>query len=364
MKFDPTAATLRVNRLWSLKAKFGVEGSAYACYLNEIVSDRYTLVNGLQLLRDELQLADADTKSDLVACGADMSVPTVVTTVAHTNCGDRIHQGEATTAYENVVARRFATMSEIGELKLEAFSPTGGGTDDGATLAHVTVAHQLDEPLRRKLYSGHAQSFVVVAIDVKTHVGRLDENGEALMYGKTRESPWRQPRTACGALVGTLTHYNDANAVHRRLRADLGETNFEFLSKTQVMTTDGKTDITAAIGAAIVSIQGMLNTARALTTELDERGVGHVTASITVNRISTDDPVIYLARATVYGGTLAVQGLGTDAQKYSGRMVQQGDDSHLVLTYDSLAEHEYPIVQTTYEVVEKSWAYDPQEYLF
>lgn len=364
MKFDSTAATLRLNRLWALHAKFGSEGSAYACYLNEIVSDRYTLVNGLQLLRDELQLADAETKSDLVACGADLSVPTVVTTVAHTNCGDRIHQGEATKAYEQVVAARFGTLSEIGELKLEAFSPTGGGTDDGATLAHVTVAHQLDEPLRRKLYEGHPQSFVMVAIDLKTHVGRLDDGALVHTYGKTRESPWRQPRSACGALVGTLSHYNADNAVHRRLRADLGEANFEFLSNNKVMTADGKTEINVAIAAAIVAVQGMINTAQALTTELDERGVGHLTASITVNRISTTDPVIYLARATVFGGTLSIQGLGTDAKKYAGRMVAHGDDSYLTLSYDGRLEDGYPIERTPYKVLEKTWATDPLEHLF
>ncbi len=364
VKFDPAAATLRINRLWALKAKFGAEVSAYSCYLNEIVSDRYTLVNGMQLMRDELQLADAKTESDLIACAADLSVPTVVTTVAHTNCGDRIHQGEATKAYEQVVAARFGTLSEIGELKLEAFSPTGGGTDDGATLAHVTVAHQLDEPLRRKLYEGHPQSFVMVAIDLKTHVGRLDENGQASIYGKTRESPWRQPRSACGALVGTLSNYNGDNAVHRRLRADLGEANFAFLSKNKVKTADGKTDITAAIGAAIVAIQGLLNTAKALTTELDNRGVGHVTASITVNQVSAPDPVIYLARATVYGGTMTVQGLGTDARKYSGSMQGQGENAHLLLTYDNLGAHDYPISKTEYKVVETSWAHDPKEHLF
>jgi hypothetical protein len=50
-----------------------------------------------------------------------------------TPCGDRIHQGEATSSYEQIVASRFATLSEIGEFKLEAFSPTGAGTDDGRT---------------------------------------------------------------------------------------------------------------------------------------------------------------------------------------------------------------------------------------
>jgi len=40
----------------------------------------------------------------------------------------RIHQGDATSDYVKLVAGRFAALSEIGELKLEAFAPTGGGT--------------------------------------------------------------------------------------------------------------------------------------------------------------------------------------------------------------------------------------------
>ncbi len=350
MKFDPSAAALRISRLWNLQAEFGQEGSAYACYLNEMVSDRYTLVNGMQLLRDELQLADHNTESDLVACGADLTVPTVVTTVAHTNCGDRIHQGEATSAYERTVALRFGSLSEIGELKLESFSPTGGGTDDGATLAHVTVAHQLDEPIRQRLYAGNAQSFVMVAIDLKTHVGRHEEHGHVVAYGRTRESPFRQDRNACGAIVGTLSHYNDNNSVHRRLRADLGEENFEFLSTQGVKTDDG-IDITPAVAAAIVAIQGMLITAKALTTELDERGVGHLTASITVNRTSADDPVIYLARSTVFGGKVQTQGLGTDARKYSGKLVDKNGLMRLVLTYDKTAADEYVVNSYEYDIV-------------
>lgn len=350
MKFDPSAAALRVGRLWNLQAEFGQEAGAYACYLNEIVSDRYTLVNGMQLLRDELQLADQTTESDLVACGADMSVPTVITTVAHTNCGDRIHQGEATLAYERTVALRFGSLSEIGELKLESFSPTGGGTDDGATLAHVTVAHQLDEPIRQRLYSGNAQSFVVVAIDLKTHVGRHEEHGHVLAYGRTKESPFREDRNACGAIVGTLAHYNENNAVHRRLRADLGEENFAFLSQQGVKTEQGM-DITPAVAAAIVAIQGMLNTARALTTELDERGVGHLTASITVNRTSADDPVIYLARSTVFGGKVQTQGLGTDARKYSGKLEDHKGTMRLILSYDGTPADGYAVSSYDYPVV-------------
>ncbi|MGB3493256.1 MAG: hypothetical protein WBA57_11045, partial [Elainellaceae cyanobacterium] len=187
LPFDATPTETRVENFWQLSASFGMERNAYHNYLNEIVSDRYALINGFQLLRDELQFA-ASSPTDMKACGADMSLPSVVTTLAYTNCGDRIHQGEATKRYRDVVASRFATLSEIGELKLEAFFPAGGGTDNGATLAHVTVAHELDEHLKRRLYEGNPQSISLVAIDLKTHVGRLRENGKQI-YGKTRESP-------------------------------------------------------------------------------------------------------------------------------------------------------------------------------
>ena len=177
-------------------------------YLNEIVSDRYALVSGLQILRDELQLAERRDGADIGSCGADLEVPSVLTTLAYTNCGDRIHQGEVE-RYRRAVAARFATISELGDVKLESFSPTGGGTDDGATLAHVTVAHQVDGPLRKRIYAGHPQSFILVAIDLKTHVGRLDEAQAAshaepcTTFGRTRESPWREPRSACGAIAET-----------------------------------------------------------------------------------------------------------------------------------------------------------------
>jgi hypothetical protein len=306
-------------------------------------------VNGLQLLRDELQFAGTDQDSDVRACGADLTLPSVVTTIAHTNCGDRIHQGEATTSYEHVVAARFATMSEIGEYKLEAFSPTGGGTDDGGTLAHVTVAHQLDEPLRRAVYGGNPQSYVMVAIDLKTHCGRMDLDDGTVVVGRTVESRWREPRAACGAIVGTLGGYNAENAVHRRIRADLGEENYAFLTQNKVKTPDG-VDVTACIAAAIVAVQGMLNTAKALATELDERGLGHTTASITLNRPHMDDTIIYLSRATVFGGKIRVQGLGTDARKYTAAFAKRHDDARLVLTYDGHGQAEYPIAETSYPI--------------
>lgn len=348
MSFDPSAARSRVEKFWQLSASFGMERSAYHSYLNEIVSDRYSLINGLQLLRDELQFASSST-TDIKACGADLSLPSVVTTLAHTNCGDRIHQGDATTRYRVVVAARFATLSEYGELKTEVFFPTGGGTDNGDTLAHVTVAHQLDETLRRQVYEGNPQSVVLAAIDLKTHVGRLDE-GDNRIYGKTRESPWREPRAACGAIVGALLQYNPKNIVHQRIRQDLGEESFNYLASERIHADDG-TDITMAVAAAIVAIQGMKNTALALGKEMDERGIGHLTASTTINIPSRDDLVIYLARATVFDGTICVQGLGTDASKYKGQIISHAGDKRLILSYDDLDGDDLPIEQIPYAIL-------------
>ena len=349
MTFDPSVAKERIDRFWELNAEFGLEHNAVHVYLSEIVSDRYVLVNGLQLIHDELQLAGmsgSEDGDDVVACGADLSLPSVMTTLAHTNCGDRIHQGEATKSYEQVVASRFATMSEIGEYKLEAFSPTGGGTDDGHTLAHVTVAHMLDEPIRKRFYAGHPGSYLLVNIDLKTHVGRLEHDGR-LAIGRTQESKWREPRAACGAVVGTLGNYNPDNAVHRRIRDDLGEENYELLTRHGVHSRDG-VDITAAVASSIVAVQGMLNTAKALETELDERGLGHLTASLTVNRPHMDDTIIYLARATVFHGETRVQGFGTDASKYSGRTVEHRGDKRLLLLYDRIDALEHAVRVNTY----------------
>ena len=347
LAFDAESAQKRIDRFWQLPASFGMERNAYHNYLNEIVSDRYALINGLQLLRDELQFA-ASSKTDMHVCGADLSLPSVVTTLAYTNCGDRIHQGEVTKRYRDVVASRFATLSEIGELKLAAFFPAGGGTDNGATLAHVTVAHQMDEPLRRKLYEGNSQSMVLVATDLKTHVGRLEE-GNKRIYGKTRESPWRQPRHACGAIVGALSHYHPHNMIHRRIRDDLGEKNFQFLSTRKIMTEQG-IDITMAVAAAIVAIRGIRNTAMAMTQEIDERGVAHLTASTTVNRPSRDDLVIYLARATVFNGKVRIQSMGTKAELYGGKLIEYAGEQRLQLTYGDLDGESLPVEEISYQI--------------
>ena len=63
--------------------------------------------------------------------------------------------------------------------------------------------------------------------------------------------------------MGCLTGYNDHNGVHKRLRRDLGEENFEFLSKNKIRAQDG-TDATYAVAAAIICIAGMRNTLKGL----------------------------------------------------------------------------------------------------
>ena len=346
--FDPATARERLSRLWKLEAQFGTERGTNRIFLDEIVSDRLQLVAGLQILRDELQFAPFPGNDDREQCRADLSLPSVVTTVAFTNCGDRIHQGEVD-RYVQVVASRFATLSEVGTLKPEAFRPTGGGTDDGATLAHVTWAHVLDEPLRARVYEGHAQSFVMCGFDLKAHIGRLDTEDGAVLFGKTQESPWREPRAACGAIVGALANFDDTNDVHRRIKNDLGEENFTFLARDGVRSEEG-IDISAAVGAAIVAVQGMLDTARALKHEMDERGVAHLTASLTVNRSAMPDTMIYLARATVFDGVLTSQGFGVDARKFTGSLVPYKTDRRLHLKYDDHDGAAFAIEKDVYAV--------------
>lgn len=349
--FDRSAAASRLERLWSLPAQFGSERGANRVFLDEIVSDRLQLLSGLQVLRDELQFATPPAQSDREMCAADFSQPSVLTTQAFTNCGDRIHHGEIE-LYQQVVAARFATLSEIGTLKPEAFHPTGGGTDDGATLAHVTWAHALDVPLQKRLYEGNARSFVMCAFDLKTHVGRLDEDDGSIAFGKTRESPWREPRAACGAIMGALAAYDEKNDVHRRIRSTLGEANYDLLARRGVSTDDG-VDVTAVVAAAIVAIAGMQDTARALGREMDERGLAHLTASTTVNRPARRDTLVYLARATVFGGEIRTQGFGTDASKYTGAMLRHdGGDARLVLRYDGVDGARVPSRRESYAVRE------------
>jgi hypothetical protein len=119
-----SAAPMRLEKFWGLPTEIGVERPSAHVYLGEIVAERYALCSGLQLIRDELQFAGHGINRfgalplNIKSCGADFSLPSVVTTLAHTNCGDRIHQDEMS-HYQAIVANRFATMSESGTPKVE-----------------------------------------------------------------------------------------------------------------------------------------------------------------------------------------------------------------------------------------------------
>lgn len=94
----------------------------------------------------------------------------------------------------------------------------------------------------------------------------------------------------------------------------------------------------------------MMETARALHTEMDERGLAHLTASLIVNRPGMPDTIIYLARATVFDGEMAVQGFGVDARKYGGAMIDHRNEKRLCLTYDGRADASFPIIREQYDV--------------
>lgn len=410
--YSPLLAREGIERLWRLKADFGRERSAREVYLDEVVSDRYALVYGLQLIRDELQLVprkpekqaatfnssrcdcydeygEAITLSlareplhDLPACSPDWRLPSVCVTLAHTNCGDRIHQGEDKALYDSIVASRFATLSERGGFKVEDFAPPGGGTDHGATLASVTVGHQLDRELKDLLYTNN-QSFALIAMDLQTHCGCIeDSSGRKL--GQAREASWRESRPACGAIAGALEEYvrgypcpgvpsasnteslpervsrwkttksagpyPTSNFIHQRLWKDLqgdgrGRGFFNWLKdKVQV---DGEeltfSEDVSLIASCIVAVQGLYATLAGLCAQAPfqptvagtdiGRGVAHLTASVMINRSGQEDTLIYLARATILEGEVLVQGFGVRPERYL-LLPRKGETGRLILQYD------------------------------
>eukprot|EP00288_Rhodomonas_lens_P013116 CAMPEP_0177695800 /NCGR_PEP_ID=MMETSP0484_2-20121128/3648_1 /TAXON_ID=354590 /ORGANISM="Rhodomonas lens, Strain RHODO" /LENGTH=530 /DNA_ID=CAMNT_0019206745 /DNA_START=40 /DNA_END=1632 /DNA_ORIENTATION=- len=374
-KFDPTVAQERIDQLWKLDCDFGREAEPKYVYFEEIIPDRFSLTKGIQLIRDELCMSFNKPKhknfnmdsariaaKNVQACAADLSLPSVLSTCAYTVCGDRICQSGAVRDYTRSVAGRFGSLTEFGDPKPELFFATGGGTDSGPTLAHVTVAHAWDPQLKKQLYEGNAKSYVLANIDISTHCGHLDigkgnagklagkeHKDVAVIYGMAQESIFRDPRAACGAIVGMLAAFNLANGVHVRLRNDLGEKNYQFLTNNEVKADDGS-PINFLVAACIISVQGMMNTLEALGSggELDERGVGHTTAQVQINNGDNNECILYCARGTVFRGEMRTQGLGTDASKYSGKIVTQKDGSKRIrLIYDN--REDFPIRVSKYE---------------
>jgi len=88
----------------------------------------------------------------------------------------------------------------------------------------------------------------------------------------------------------------------------------------------------------------------ALTQEMDERGLAHLTASTTVNRPSRDDLVIYLARATVFQGKVHIQSLGSKAELYGGKLVDYAGERRLQLTYDDQELDNLLIEEISYQI--------------
>jgi hypothetical protein len=58
--FNKTMLSERIAKFWQRYCEFGVETMMSHNVLSEIVSDRYTLTHGFQLIRDELQFAGLD----------------------------------------------------------------------------------------------------------------------------------------------------------------------------------------------------------------------------------------------------------------------------------------------------------------
>ena len=89
------------------------------------------------------------------------------------------------------------------------------------------------------------------------HLPHTHAHTGKIAYGVSQESAFREPRAACGAIVGCLRKFSPENPVHVRLRRDLGEENFAYLTTHPIMANDGATDVTMMVAAAIVAIQGM-----------------------------------------------------------------------------------------------------------
>jgi hypothetical protein len=329
-----------LDNFWSLKGNsFGMARSMEFFHIEQLVRDRLALSHGIDLLNDEMHFAPSPV-------GADFSQACMLTTLAHTMCGDRIQQANTRNAYALAVGSRFGTRTRKGEPKFERFFPAGGGVNDGTTLAHVTYAHAIDAPIKKKLYEGNPESVVLLNFDLQGHFGRHDDHGKVI-YGKAAESPFREPRAACGAIVGCIAHYNEKNLDHKRIRATLGEENYNILN--QGIKAEGM-DITPIVAAAIVTISGVNETVNGIMQELSghddeskKRTLAHFTGSLTENRIAMNDLAIYLIRATYFQGQVKRQGFGTEAKKYGAKLVDYAGDKRLVLTYGGMSLDEFPV---------------------
>ncbi len=108
MTFDSRTIEENISRTWEVPLELGLERQPLHAYVNTIGHERRRLIHGCQLLIDELDFASPPV-------GADFSLPSVISTLAHTTCGDRANRGRPSMVYEDALGRRFATRGLVGD---------------------------------------------------------------------------------------------------------------------------------------------------------------------------------------------------------------------------------------------------------
>lgn len=341
--FDPSYAQGRLDLLWSRQMPFGRERNPLHVYIKKIGEDRWILFGDFRRADNPFAFQDQPVGVNFEKSAV------VVPTVAHSLCTDRCNQGEVADTYRHAIGTFFAFKEGSGIPQIERNFTLGGGAEDGAVLAHATSGHSLAGIVRR-LQQGHPQSYFLHGVDIQTHVGLKTLPDRQRQYGVVTEYHGLGERPACGAIMGTLRSYDQKNHVHQRLRRDLGEDNYAYLTEQGVFTSEG-IDITPVVAAAIVAVQGLKNTLSALPHELHSRALAHLTASVIVNETASAGRIIYLARATGFHGTSTYQGFDTDAKQYGGSIVDHHDGNlRLELSYNGWRQGAFPITQTHYDV--------------
>ena len=283
--FDPSVARERLERLWELAAQFGLERGSNRVFLDEIVSDRLQLLSGppgaarraavLPSRRRRRIAKPARPTSPSRASSRPSRSPTAVT--ASTTA-----RSSTTSASSRA---RFATLSELGTLKPEAFHPPAAARTTARRSRTSRGRTSSTSRCAARLRRATPQSFVLCAFDLKTHVGRARRAratscsaGRGVLVARAARGVRRDRRRARGVTTSGTTST-------ARIRDDLGEDELR-----AALRADGRAHATKASTSPRSSrrrsspIQGMRDTARALQHEMDERGVAHLTASMTVNR--------------------------------------------------------------------------------
>eukprot|EP00698_Gefionella_okellyi_P010158 TRINITY_DN2618_c0_g1_i1.p1 TRINITY_DN2618_c0_g1~~TRINITY_DN2618_c0_g1_i1.p1 ORF type:complete len:488 (-),score=93.85 TRINITY_DN2618_c0_g1_i1:122-1585(-) len=232
-KIEPLRTTMHIKNTanyWDLYGNFVPKLCDPVCFNEGLISERYYLTLGASVLTDQVLLRP-QFQHTLAASAK------VFSTLLRTGCGDRIHQGDEASMYNHAIATRFASTTAKGQSKVENFFPIGGGAPSPDTLAHVTVAHMVDEDMCQRLLL-HRDSHFMVLADIATHCGMDDgkvrrfpdlaqirtENSVCpcapdsplcrcrTQLGIGREAVDSTPRAACGGIVGNLQEYAKASA--------------------------------------------------------------------------------------------------------------------------------------------------------